>query len=50
MSLTFDFNKRFLVENDTLIDRKIRVLYFNKILGKITTADIKPEYLVKLAS
>lgn len=48
--LTFDFNKRFLVENDTLIGGKIRVLYFNEILGKITTADIEPEYLVKVDS
>ena len=50
VSLTFDFNKRFLVENDTLIGGKIRVLYFNEILGKITTADIEPEYLVKVDS
>lgn len=48
--LTFDFNKMFLVENDTLIGGKIRVLYFNEILGKITTTDIEPEYLVKVDS
>ncbi len=48
--LTFDSNKRFLVENDALIGGKIRVLYFNEILGKITTADIEPKYLVKVNS
>lgn len=46
--LTFDLTKRFLVENDTLINEKIRVLYFNEILGKITTAEIEPEYLVRV--
>ncbi len=50
MRLTFDSNKRFLVENDALIGGKIRVLYFNEILGKITTADIEPKYLVKVNS
>ena len=48
--LIFDEDKRFLVESDILIGGKIRVLYFNEILGKITTADIKPEYLVKVDS
>lgn len=48
--LIFDEDKRFLVESDILIDGKIRVLYFNEVLGKITTADIEPEYLVKVDS
>ena len=48
--LIFDEDKRFLVESDILIGGKIRVLYFNEILGKITTADIEPEYLVKVDS
>lgn len=43
--LVFDENKRFLVESDILIDGKMRVLYFNEILGKITSADIEPQYL-----
>ena len=43
--LKFDENKRFLVESDILIDGKIRVLYFNDILGRITSADIEPQYL-----
>lgn len=43
--LKFDENKRFLVESDILIDGKIRVLYFNDVLGRITSADIDPQYL-----
>lgn len=43
--LKFDENKRFLVESDILIDGKIRVLYFNDVLGRITSADIEPQYL-----
>ena len=43
--LVFDENKRFLVESDILIDGKIRVLYFNEVLGRITSADIEPQYL-----
>lgn len=43
--LVFDENKRFLVESDILIDGKIRVLYFNEVLGRITIADIEPRYL-----
>ena len=43
--LVFDENKRFLVESDILIDGKMRALYFNEILGKITSADIEPQYL-----
>lgn len=43
--LVFDKNKRFLVESDILIDGKIRVLYFNEVLGRITSADIEPQYL-----
>ena len=43
--LIFNENKRFLVESDILIDGKIRVLYFNDVLGRITSADIEPQYL-----
>lgn len=43
--LIFDEGKRFLVESDILIDGKIRVLYFNEVLGRITSADIEPQYL-----
>ena len=43
--LIFDEDKRFLVESDILIDGKIRVLYFNEVLGRITSADIEPQYL-----
>lgn len=43
--LKFDENKRFLVDSDILIDGKIRVLYFNEVLGKITSADVEPQYL-----
>ena len=43
--LTFDEDKRFLVESDILIDGKIRVLYFNEVLGRITCVDIEPRYL-----
>lgn len=43
--LKFDENKRFLVDSDILIDGKIRVLYFNEVLGKITSADVDPQYL-----
>lgn len=43
--LKFDENKRFLVESDILIDGKIRVLYFNDVLERITSADIEPQYL-----
>lgn len=43
--LKFDENKRFLVESDILIDGKIRVLYFNDVLGRITSANIEPQYL-----
>lgn len=43
--LKFDENKRFLVDSDILIDGKIRVLYFNDVLGRITSADIEPQYL-----
>lgn len=40
--LSFDSNKRFLVESATLIDGKIRVLYFSDFHGKIKHADIEP--------
>ena len=43
--LKFDENKRFLVESDILIDGKIRVLYFNDVRGRSTSADIEPQYL-----
>lgn len=43
--LKFDENKRFLVDSDILIDGKIRVLYFNEVLGRITSADVEPQYL-----
>lgn len=43
--LIFDEDKRFLVESDILIDGKIRVLYFNEVLGRITSADIELQYL-----
>lgn len=41
----FDENKRFLVDSDILIDGKIRILYFNDVLGRITSADVEPQYL-----
>lgn len=43
--LTFDENKRFLVKSDVLIRGKIRVVYFNEALGKISDAEIDPIYL-----
>lgn len=43
--LIFDESKRFPVESDILIGEKIRVLYFNEVLGRITSVDIEPHYL-----
>lgn len=43
--LSFDESTRFLVKSDVLIRGKIRVIYFNETLGKISDADIDPKYL-----
>lgn len=45
--LEWDKTKRFRVteDEDTLGGEKIRVLYFNELLGVLTTIKIDPKYL-----